>query len=189
MQHIRKATSKDAPIAMQIAREAMGDIANVLSGEETEEAVLARLVEYCENPHSRLGYENISLYCDNGEIVGVIVLYLGRDIDKLDLPIINSLKARKIGLQSLECECEADDFYIDSLAVKETHRRQGIAKKLLCHAENLGKKSGAKWLSLLVDCDKISTKKYYEKLGFSDVGERHIGGATYARMVKPLQGI
>ncbi|MGP1579609.1 MAG: GNAT family N-acetyltransferase [Wolinella sp.] len=190
-----QAKPNDAKEAVALLREAMGEIAEILTGSSDEATILSTLEQYFLNPKSRIGYEGVWLYredtlgdscAESSEVMGAINCYLGDEARSLDEPILRHLHTIGIA-QNIEVECEKGDFYIDSLAVKPQHRNRGIARKLIMHAILRAKTMNVQRVSLLVDCDKISLKEYYARLGFSDDGERLIGGHRYTRMIYPKE--
>ncbi len=188
---IVRAEPSDAKEAVALLREAMGEIAEFLTGSGDEATILSTLERYFLNKKSRIGYEGAWLYredtlgdsrVESDEVIGAINCYLGDEAKALDEPILRHL--RSLGIeQQIEVECEKGDLYIDSLAVKPQYRNRGIARKLIMHVVSLAQEMGAQRVALLVDCDKISLKEYYARLGFSDEGERIIGTHRYARMI------
>ena len=67
----------------------------------------------------------------------------GGDVAQLDREISQHLKALGKDGQ-VEKECFDDEFYIDSIAVDEKFRGQGLAKELIIHSFTKAKELGYK---------------------------------------------
>ena len=59
-------------------------------------------------------------------------------------------------------------LFVDSLAVDETYRGQGIGSELMRMAAQLAKKQGYDGLELQVNARNGLAKEFYEKLGFTE---------------------
>jgi len=65
-----------------------------------------------------------------------------------------------------------DECYIANIAVLPSHRRQGIAQKLLTNAIEKAEKAGCSFISLEVRLSNCGAIALYEKNGFERMGER-----------------
>lgn len=87
------------------------------------------------------------------------------------------------------------EVYIEMLGVDPAHQGQGLAHRLLCHAEAVAQQQQARQLSLSVVIDNAPALHLYHKLGFSITGQ-HLsrplrwvtGHAGVYLMVKELPG-
>lgn len=70
------------------------------------------------------------------------------------------------------CYQSVDEGDIANVAVKESMRRQGIAKKMLLHAIRCGRERGIKKLFLEVRISNVPAIALYRSLGFEVVGKR-----------------
>ena len=68
-------------------------------------------------------------------------------------------------------ECDADEYYIDTLAVDPAFRGMGIARQLLTAAIDKAKTIG-KPAGLLVDKQNHRARHLYENMGFRKIGNR-----------------
>ena len=111
--------------------------------------------------------------------------YFGGDVAKLDSEISQHLKALGKDAQ-IEKECFDDEFYIDSIAVDEKFRGQGLAKELILHSFARAKELGHKKVSLIVDINKPKVRKFYESLGFKFNTKKIINLHEYDHMIKEI---
>ncbi len=65
--------------------------------------------------------------------------------------------------------------YIDTVAVKKTHRRKGIAGKMLSFVEDFAKKNGKSTLKLWVAAKNKNAYSLYKKFGFTGIAKRSSG--------------
>ena len=86
----------------------------------------------------------------------------------------------------VEKECFDDEFYIDSIAVDEKFRGQGLAKELILHSFARAKELGHKKVSLIVDVNKPKVRKFYESLGFKFNTKKIINLHEYDHMIKEI---
>ena len=93
----------------------------------------------------------------------------------------------------VEPECEAGEYYLDSLAVHPDFRGhlfdyEGVQEKLghilLLDGIRLGQALGYTRTSLIVDVDRPRLKHYYSQLGFRPVRDILFFGHHYTRMVR-----
>lgn len=89
-------------------------------------------------------------------------------------------------------ECEADEYYLDSLAVRPAFRGKSYeyagssdrpGHLLLQDGILLGRSKGYTRTSLIVDVTKPNLERYYASLGFRTEGEILFFGHPYHRMV------
>lgn len=70
------------------------------------------------------------------------------------------------------CWYVADEVHILDIAVHPDARRQGIGKRLLCHAFAIGRQKAARSASLEVRRSNLPARALYEKFRFSEVAVR-----------------
>ena len=56
---------------------------------------------------------------------------------------------------------------VQGLYVAPAHRRRGVGRALLVHAEGMARAGGACRLQLGVDRDNVAARRFYERLGFA----------------------
>ena len=59
-----------------------------------------------------------------------------------------------------------EGWYVNSLAVKDNYRNQGIGKKLFSRVKNKAKQNNCSLLNLTVRADNVTAIKFYENQGF-----------------------
>jgi ribosomal protein S18 acetylase RimI-like enzyme len=79
-------------------------------------------------------------------------------------------------------------LYIDALAVDPASRRQGVAKALLRHAEELASERGIRRVSLDTALDNRAARALYRASGYDEVAYRPAGRGLpgFVALVKPL---
>ena len=65
-----------------------------------------------------------------------------------------------------------EELQLASVAIKETFRRQGIARRLIAEMIRLGRQGGAREIWLDVRESNAAARRLYEALGFSEVYRR-----------------
>lgn len=83
-------------------------------------------------------------------------------------------------------EAQHDEFHIDTLAVVETFRGQGVGSSLLIAAEQIARQQGHHKFSLNVSKENWKAQKLYERHGFVTQSSFHISEHLYYHMIKPL---
>lgn len=66
-----------------------------------------------------------------------------------------------------------DEVHLTSIAVRKSHRRQGIGKALLIAAIDYALEHGAETVTLEVRVSNVEAQALYEKYGFKRTGLRH----------------
>lgn len=182
---IRQADKNDAKAVAPLIYDAIGDIANNLTGEHALPKVLAALEQYVTETTNRHSYLNTFVAEQQNEIVGIVVLYDGRLGYKLDRQL--ELQLSKRGIQTtLDVEAHMDEYYIDTICVSEKARGLGIGTRLLHFAEQKGKELGYEKISLNVELEKHDARRLYEKIGYRTIESWTIINEPFHHMVKSL---
>lgn len=182
---IRQAERHDAKAVAPLIYDAIGDIANNLTGEEEVSQILAALEQYVTETTNRHSYLNTFVAEQQGEIVGIVVLYDGRLGYKLDRQLEQQLA--KKGIQtSLDIEAHMDEYYIDTICVSKNARGLGIGTLLLQFAEQKGQELGYEKISLNVELEKQDARRLYEKIGYRTTESWTIINEPFHHMVKSL---
>ena len=84
-------------------------------------------------------------------------------------------------------EAFPNEWYLDSIAVDERFRGQGIGSKLLTAVDRLATHEGQKVIGLNVDKGNPNAKRLYLRDGFEDVGEITISGHLYDHMQRKVK--
>ena len=182
---IKNAQKQDAKICIKLLNLAMEDIAYKLSGYDDPAKSDEILEKFFKSETNRLSYKNVYVYKRDDVIIAAMCAYFGGDAWQLDSEISQHLKA--LGKDAkIEKECFDDEFYIDSIAVDEKFRRQGLAKELILHSFAKAKELGYKKVSLIVDINKPKVRKFYESLGFKFNTKKIINLHEYDHMIKEI---
>ena len=182
---IKNAQKQDAKICIKLLNLAMEDIAYKLSGYDDPVKSDEILEKFFESETNRLSYKNVYVYKRDDVIIAAMCAYFGGDAWQLDSEISQHLKALGKDAQ-IEKECFDDEFYIDSIAVDEKFRGQGLAKELILHSFAKAKELGHKKVSLIVDVNKPKVRKFYESLGFKFNTKKIINLHEYDHMIKEI---
>lgn len=182
---IKSAQKQDAKICIKLLNLAMEDIAYKLSGYDDPVKSDEILEKFFESETNRLSYKNVYVYKRDDVIIAAMCAYFGGDAWQLDSEISQHLKALGKDTQ-VEKECFDDEFYIDSIAVDEKFRGQGLAKELILHSFAKAKELGHKKVSLIVDVNKPKVRKFYESLGFKFNTKKIINLHEYDHMIKEI---
>ena len=182
---IKSAQKQDAKICIKLLNLAMEDIAYKLSGYDDPVKSDEILEKFFKSETNRLSYKNVYVYKRDEQIIAAMCAYFGGDAAQLDSEISQHLKALGKDAQ-IEKECFDDEFYIDSIAVDEKFRGQGLAKELILHSFAKAKELGHKKVSLIVDINKPKVRKFYESLGFKFNTKKIINLHEYDHMIKEI---
>ena len=182
---IKNAQKQDAKICIKLLNLAMEDIAYKLSGYDDPARSDEILEKFFKSETNRLSYKNVYVYKRDDVIIAAMCAYFGGDAAQLDSEISQHLKALGKDAQ-IEKECFDDEFYIDSIAVDEKFRGQGLAKELILHSFAKAKELGYKKVSLIVDVNKPKVRKFYESLGFKFNTKKIINLHEYDHMIKEI---
>ncbi len=182
---IRQATTIDAPAIAPLIYDAIGDIANNLTGEEQLPKILASLEQFVTETNNRHSYLNTYVAVQDDNVLGIVVLYDGKTGRALDRQLEEQLAKKAIHVH-LDVEAHDDEYYIDTICVSPKARGLGIGTKLLQFAEQRGKELGYDTLSLNVELEKLDARRLYERMGYVIKEPWIIIGEPFHHMVKSL---
>ncbi|OCS86596.1 acetyltransferase [Caryophanon tenue] len=183
MIQIIQATPADASSIAPLIVDAIGDIANRLTGEEQPDKVLATLEELITKTNNRHSYAHTFVAKDGAQIVGIAVLYDGATGRTLDRQLEQYLAAHGKDI-IIDVEAHDDEFYIDTVCVHEAGRGKGIGTLLLQFAEQEAQRRGFTKISLNVEEQKIRARQLYERIGYTVTEPWHIINEPFHHMVK-----
>ncbi len=130
---------------------------------------------------SQYSYRNAMVALDdnaaegNPVVAGVIVGYDGSDLHRLREAFLQAAKKfLDRDFRGMDDETQTGEFYIDSLAVDERYRHQGIATLLL--KKLIDQKGQKQPVGLLVDKGNPGAERLYRSLGFEYVNDTTWGG-------------
>lgn len=130
---------------------------------------------------SQYSYRNAMVALDDNTtdghpvVAGVIVGYDGADLHRLRETFLQAAK-EFLGqdFRGMDDETQAGEYYIDSLAVNESYRHQGLATLLL--KKLIDQKGQRQPVGLLVDKGNSGAERLYRSLGFEYVNDATWGG-------------
>jgi len=182
---IQNAQKQDAKSCIKLLNLAMEDIAFKLSGYDEPKKSDEILENFFKSEINRLSYKNVYICKHDDEIIAAMCVYFGGDVAMLDREISQHLTT--LGKDAkVEKECFDDEFYIDSIAVDEKFRGQGLARELIRHSFVVAKELGHKKVSLIVDTNKPKVRKFYESLGFKFNVKKIVNLHEYDHMIKEI---
>jgi len=120
----------------------------------------------CQQANSWCSYSNVIVAEENSNVVGIMLSFpLPREVEDSDEPVYQ----HEILKPFYELEMLATGtYYVDSLAIKETHRGMGIGRKLLEAAETKALELGFDRLSLQVFEENTGAFRLYQELSFKE---------------------
>ena len=182
---IRYGRPEDAAYVVPLICSAIGDIAYMLTGTQDVGEAAAVLRHFYELKGNRISYENTIVAELDGRPVGFALFYHGSRMEQLDEPLVERIEAltHKKGVRFTK-EAQADEFYLDSLAVDTDYQGRGIAKALLAAFEAEAGKRGYARIALIVESDNAHARRIYEKIGYVKDSELELFGHIYEHMVK-----
>ncbi len=187
---------RDITIRKSEKREA-SDIARLIMEAMTEECCLyfcgeghglddfhAMMTSLVERDDTQYSYRNTLVAVDGETVVGIAVSYDGGMLHKLRCAFIDAAK-KYLGKDhsGMDDETQAGELYLDSLAVLSSHRRQGIAQKLLRATKEKADDMGLPCVGLLVDKGNPAGKALYASAGFVYQNDSLWGGHQMKHLV------
>lgn len=182
---IRQAQIQDASSIAPLIYDAIGDIANNLTGEQELDKILASLQQFVTETTNRHSYLNTYIAVQNETVLGIVVLYSGKQGRELDRLLEAQLATKGIQV-NLDVEAHDEEYYIDTICVSEKARGLGIGTKLLQFAEENGKQLGFDKISLNVELEKTDARRLYERMGYTITEPWTIIEEPFHHMVKSL---
>lgn len=186
--YIRPSKPQDAHAVAPLIIEAIGDIAKRLTWEKTPEQVikmLKNLFVRTDNRHSYL-YTYVAVRQKTEDVVGVLVLYSGKEGAILDEQLSQWLQTKGAPTSRIDKEAHTDEYYIDTIAVHPLARGNGIGTALLTFAEEVARNKHFTKLSLNVETAKDKAQKLYTRQGFVITEPWSIIDEPFYHMVKTL---
>lgn len=202
--HVRSATPVDAPAAAKLLFMTGGSVAEYLFGSDARDGAKAALEGLFEHGRNRYSHRFARVAEIDGEVAGLVLSYSGKTMSRLRLPMFGDLIGvlgvagttrflfRSVPLIGVK-EVQADEYFINSLAVSPEFRGRGIGTQLMALAEESAMQAGLARCSLTVDVDKERALGLYEHLGYriEDTTriqrlEKLLGHEGLHRMVKTL---
>ncbi|WP_058975905.1 GNAT family N-acetyltransferase [Deinococcus grandis] len=182
---IRPARPFDAAFAVPLIQATIGRIGYALTGVTDDVAAERTLLGFYPLRGNRLSFEHQFIaQSPTGEPLGLILAYPGEHAEALDDPFRERLHA--LGLPGrIESEGTPGELYVDTLAVTEAARGQGIGARLLDAAVERAATLGLHQVGLLVE-DGNPAARLYARKGFRPAGTRALAGGTYTHLVRDV---
>lgn len=183
---IRKATKEQAPelaqlIMMAMTHECCQHFCGEGHGLEDFRHMMTMLVEREDSQYS---YKNTIVALDGDRVAGIAVSYDGSQLHPLRQAFVEmARKWLNKDHSGMDDETQAGELYLDSLAVLPTHRRQGIASRLLAAAAERARELGISRVGLLVDKGNPDGERLYLSAGFRYANDSEWGGHPMKHLV------
>lgn len=137
----------------------------------------------------RYSYAHTVVAEEDGEILGIAVGYPGSDeahIDDAFQPYLHRLGISEDEKLFTWPETFPGDWYLDTLAVKESAQHRGIGSQLLDDTTRRAKEAGLHHVGLCCDLENPKAQALYERHGFVDDGRVQIFDHMYRHMSKQV---
>ena len=145
------------------------------------------LTELVRMEESQYSYRNtLVAVTTKHEVVGICTGYDGGDLHRLRKAFFAAAKTYlKRDHSGIADETQEGEYYVDSLAVREEYRHQGIATALLKTFINAH--GNDQPVGLLVDYAHPWAERLYRRIGFEYVGENAWGGHKMKHLQYPVK--
>jgi ribosomal protein S18 acetylase RimI-like enzyme len=84
--------------------------------------------------------------------------------------IFKAVERRKI-IGTVKAKYDSGVIYVKNVIIAKSKRRQGIGRQLMAKIEEAGKKLGGHKIYLFTGKKWVSSRKFYEKLGYKKTGD------------------
>lgn len=187
---IRFAEKQDGPAIAELILVILKDMELPFVDDFGEEATKEAIIAAYDDPTYRFGYKRGLVAEIDGKIAGAAFGYPAKDEPIIDQPLKKYLTSR--GLSEtiemfLDPEAFPNEWYLDSIAVDEVFRGQGIGSRLLEAIDLLAVRDGEEVVGLSVDRLNPGAKKLYLREGFEEVGQHTINGHLYDHMQRKIK--
>lgn len=189
---IIEAKREDSPLIGEVVVSAIGEeLAHGMAGKKDVKDVIDTFSRLAARDDSQYSYRNTLKAIDSdGKPMGFIIGYDGARLHELRHAFIEEaeeLWGERLDETKIPDETDAEEYYLDSLAVFPQYRGKGVAKALIEAMSQRAQQTG-KPLGLLCDKTNIRARKLYENLGFRQVGERYFAGELMDHLLMTSNG-
>ena len=181
---IRQAKLEDASQVVALIISAIHDLTIPFTGEHDEDAAAKILTAYYCTPGNRFSSELVTVEEMDGQIAGMILCYYGKDMTELYSPIETLLQQRLQKTVALEPEADADEYYIDAIAVHPSYQGRGIASRLMEYSQQKAIADGVHKVGLNVDFDNTTAQEVYQRKGYTADKQITLHHKPFWHMVK-----
>jgi ribosomal protein S18 acetylase RimI-like enzyme len=186
MVSIRRAKPTDAKMAVPLIMDAIGNIAEQMTGETEIGAVEQEMISLFKREDNRHSYLNTWIAEKDSKVIGVMVFYKGSEAIQLDANLVNWLQEKTGKPTVIPPEAYTDEYYIDTVCINPEVRGQGLGSLLFKHAEVVAREEGIAKLALNVELEKESVIRLYERLGYQIAEPWVIYGGNFHHMTKKI---
>jgi ribosomal protein S18 acetylase RimI-like enzyme len=144
--------------------------------EDEKNRFLERLLSFFRQEDNRFSYQFIQVARQRSEVIGLVLSFGGRDEERLNAAIG----------WPLEREAQADEWYVDALAVFTAWGRKGIGTRLLQAAEQQARDHHYPKIALNVAQENTQALSLYLRLHYVVTGQTFLYHHPHARLVKQL---
>ena len=174
---VRPATTDDSSVATALLHLTMGYFATHLFGAGDTTRTIRILTQLFVRQQNRLSHQFTDVVETNGQVVGLVLSYpamvmgkLGMSMSKQLWNIYGGLGFVRLAVLSLPMsfahEADADEYFINTLAVSPDYQGRGIGTHLLQYAEEKARDAQCAKCSLSVDVSNVDARRLYERMGF-----------------------
>lgn len=165
---VRKAVQEDAPLIAQVVAMAIGDQRALEAYCGKNYIELLTKIAACEG--TQYSWQQGLIAQIDGTAIGAVVGYDGARLLELRNGTFNILREYLEYLPEIADECEAGEYYLDSVGVLPQFRGKGIGGKLVAALCEKAFSEGHERVGLIVDYDNPKAQSLYLSLGFKRVG-------------------
>ena len=183
---IRQAQPQDARAVVPLIIDAIGEIANRLTGEQTASMVEQELTVLFKREDNRHSYLNTFVAVEGEQVLGILVYYNGEQAIQMDSNLVKWLEEKNAPSIAIDQEAHQDEYYIDTVCVAPEARGKGIGTLLIQFAIEQTKQRGFTKLSLNVETQKEDARRLYERMGFVITEPWSIIDEPFHHMVKQI---
>jgi len=170
----RPAEEKDASFAGQLLFATFPRKASFILGlgdGQQAEKIITKLFPLTNH---RLSMSHTHIALNNGKRAGILIMFPGRDIERLDwrfyrlllrqygLPGKITIIRRGLPLVFMK-ECAPDEFFLSNIAVKSEMRGKGLGSMMLAYADEKARQGGYQKIALRVAIDNLDAKRFYQR--------------------------
>ena len=183
---IRAAVPFDAAFAVPLVQQTIGKVGLALTGADSDTGAARAMLGFFPLRANRLSYQNVLIAARGPEPLGLLLAYPGAQAHTLDDPFRERLASLGLPAQ-VESEGTPGELYVDTLAVTEAARGQGVGATLLEAAAAQARTLGLSRVGLLVE-DGNRAATLYARVGFRAAGTRTLAGGSYTHLIWTLPG-
>lgn len=173
---IRKATKHDVDSIAPILLLVLEKIVYAFIGENVYTKAQNFLIYFLNSENNQYSYQNCYVAERGNEIIGVVNLYKGSDLEQLRHPVLKYIDQYYATDLHIEDETQKGEYYIDTIAVKSNEQGNGVGSQMLQHLINEYVTNKKQTLGLLVNENNPNAKKLYLKMGFASAGKKKLLG-------------